>query len=114
LQGRSITPRAEGKPSIEVPAAELPGIVIADEALVHHIILLNRWPSAHAELLPLPREAARRYFQQYLPFPDKIRQAQSEALQTLCTADVYELRYQDLQQAVDCLNRLARTSVKRK
>jgi hypothetical protein len=111
LQGRSVTPRAEGKPSIEVPAAELPGIVTADETLVHHIILLNRWPSANAELVPLPREAAHRYFQQYLPFPEKIRQAQSEALQTLCAADVYELRYQDLQQAVDCLDQLARTPV---
>jgi hypothetical protein len=112
LQGRSVTPRAEGKPSIEVPTAELPGIATADEALVHHIILLNRWPSAHAELQPVPREAASRYFQQYLSFPDKIRQAQTEALRTLCTADVYELRYQDLRQAIDCLNRLARTPVK--
>jgi hypothetical protein len=63
-------------------------------------------------LLPLPREAAHRYFQQYLSFPEKIRQAQSEALQALRTADVYELRYQDLQQAVDCLDHLARTPVK--
>ena len=112
LQGRSVTPRAEGKPSIEVPTAELSGIVTADETLVHHIILLNRWPSAHAELVPLPREAAHRYFQQYLSFPDKIRQAQSEALQALYAADVYELRYQDLQQAVDCLDHLALTAVK--
>ena len=112
LQGRSVTPRAEGKPSIEVPTAELSGIVTADETLVHHIILLNRWPSAHAELVPLPREAAHRYFQQYLSFPDKIRQAQSEALQALYAADVYELRYQDLQQAVDCLDHLALTPVK--
>jgi hypothetical protein len=111
LQGRSVTPRAEGKPSIEVPTAELP-IVTADETLIHHIILLNRWPSAHAELVPLPREAASRYFEQYLPFPEKIQQAQSEALQTLCAADVYELRYHDLQQAVDCLDHLARTPVK--
>jgi hypothetical protein len=111
LQGRSVTPRAEGKPSIEVPTADLP-IVTADETLIHHIILLNRWPSAHAELVPLPREAASRYFEQYLPFPEKIQKAQSEALQTLCTADVYELRYQDLQQAVDCLDHLARTPVK--
>jgi hypothetical protein len=112
LQGRGVTPRAEGKPSIEVPTAELPGIATAEETLVHHIILLNRWPSAHAELVPLPRETAHRYFEQYLPFPDKIRQAQSEALRTLCKADVYELRYQDLQQAVDCLDHLARTPVK--
>jgi hypothetical protein len=112
LEGRSVTPRAEGKPSIEVPTAELPGIVTADETSVHHIILLNRWPSGRAELVPLPREAAHRYFQQYLSFPEKIRQAQSEALQTLRAADVYELRYQDLQQAVDCLDHLARTPVK--
>jgi hypothetical protein len=111
LQGREVTPRAEGKPSIEVPTAELPGIVTADETLVHHIILLNRWPLAHAELVPLPRKAADRYFQQYLQFPDKIRQAQLEALQTLRTADVYELRYQDLQQAVDSLDYLARSPV---
>lgn len=111
LQGRGLTPRAEGKPSIEVPTAELPGIVTAEETSVQHVILLNRWPLAHAELVPLPREAARRYFQQYLQFPDKIRQAQLEALQTLSAADVYELRYQDLQQAVDCLDYLARTPV---
>jgi hypothetical protein len=107
LRGRSITPRAEGKPSIEVPTAELPGIMTADEALVHHIILLKRQPSAHAELRSLPREAAQQYFQQYLQFPEKVHELQSEALKNFSTADVCELRYQDLQQAVDCLDRLA-------
>ena len=108
LRGRGVTPRAEGKPSIEVPTAELPGIVTADEALVHNIILLNRWPSARAELLSLPAEAAQQYFQQGLQLPDKIQQKQSEALKSLSTAAVYELRYHDLQQAVDCLDLLAR------
>ncbi len=108
LQGRGVTPRAEGKPSIEVPTAELPGIVTADEALVHHIILLNRVPSAHAELRSLPKEAAQQYFQQYLQLPDKIQEMQSEAAKSISTADVYELRYQDLQQAIDCLDLLAR------
>lgn len=110
LQGRSLTPRAEGKPSIEVPTAELPGIVTAEEVQVRHVVLLNRWPSPYAELLSLPRKAARRYFQQYLPFSDRRQQEQSEALQRLYSADVYELRYQDLAQAVDCLDHLARTS----
>jgi hypothetical protein len=32
---------------------------------------------------------------------------QSEAARSISTADVYELRYQDLQQAIDCLNELA-------
>jgi hypothetical protein len=108
LRGRGITPRAEGKPSIEVPTAELPGIVTAEEAMVHNIILLNRWPSARAELLPLPAEAAQQYFQQCLQLPHKIQQRQSEALKSLSTAAVYELRYHDLQQAIDCLDLLAR------
>jgi hypothetical protein len=108
LQGRSVTPRAEGKPSIEVPTAELPGIVTADEALIHHIILLNRRPSTHAELLPLPREAAQQYFQQSLQLPNKVQELQAETLKSLSAADVYELRYQDLQQAVACLALLAR------
>jgi hypothetical protein len=108
LQGRDVTPRAEGKPSIEVPTAELPGIATADEVLVHNIILLNRVPSANAELRSLPNEAAREYFHQYLQLPGKIREMQSEAARSILTADVYELRYQDLQQAIDCLDLLAR------
>jgi hypothetical protein len=107
LRGRSITPRAEGKPSIEIPTAELPGIVTADEALVHYIILLARIPSAYAELRPLPGEAAQQYFRQYLQLPDKIQKMQSEAAGSIDTADVYELRYQDLDQAIECLDRLA-------
>ena len=112
LRGRSITPRAEGKPSIEVPTAELPGIVTADEALVHHIILLNRLPSANAELRPLPREAAQQYFRQHLQLPDNIHKMQAEAARSIATADVYELRYQDLEQAIECLDSLARDSGK--
>jgi hypothetical protein len=107
LRGRNITPRAEGKPSIEVPTAELPGILTADETLVHHIILLNRVPSAYAELRSLPREAAQQYFRQYLQLPDKIQEMQAEAAKSIFTADVHELRYQDLEQAIECLDLLA-------
>jgi len=107
LKGRSITPRAEGKPSIEIPSAELPGIVTDDQALVHNIILLNRVPLARAELRSLPREAARQYFQKFNHLPGKAQGLYSDALRTLSTAAVYELRYQDLHQAVDCLDLLA-------
>jgi len=33
---------------------------------------------------------------------------QAEAARSIATADVYELRYQDLEQAIDCLDMLAR------
>jgi hypothetical protein len=108
LEGRNITPRAEGKPSIEVPSAELLGIATADQALIHDIILLNRMPTAQAELRTLPREAAAQYFQQFLHLPGDVHELHLEALRTLSAAAVYELRYQDLQQAVECLDLLAR------
>ncbi|HTZ57397.1 MAG TPA: hypothetical protein VMB49_04835 [Acidobacteriaceae bacterium] len=108
IRGRNITPRAEGKPSIEVPTAELPGIIAADEAEVHSILLLNRWPCARAELLPLPAAAAQDYFQQSLQLPGKVREQQVRALKRLSSAAVYELRYQDLQHAVHCLDLLAK------
>ena len=107
IRDRGITPRAEGKPSIEVPTADLPGIETSDETLVHYIVFLNRAATAHAELRSLPKEAAQQYFQQYLQLPGKVRERQSEALKSIATADVYELRYQDLQQAIDCLDLLA-------
>jgi hypothetical protein len=107
LGGRSITPRAQGKPSIEVPTGELPGIVTVEETRIHSIILLQRWPSGRAELRPVDADAAQEYFQQCLQLPGRVRSQQSEALQRLSGAAVYELRYQDLYQAVECLDFLA-------
>ncbi len=73
---------------------------------MHYIILLTRIPSAYAELRPLPKEAARQYFRQYLQLPGKIQEMQAEAAKSIDTAEVYELRYQDLDQAIECLDRL--------
>jgi hypothetical protein len=107
LGDRSITPRAEGKPSIEVPTSELPGIATAEETAIHSIILLHRRPSGGASLRSLPSEAAQDYFRQSLQLPGAVRIQQLEALRRLSTAAVYELRYEDLHQAVHCLDLLA-------
>jgi hypothetical protein len=37
---------------------------------------------------------------------------QAEAAGSIATADVYELRYQDLEQAIECLDLLTRDSGK--
>jgi hypothetical protein len=107
LQGLGVTPRAEGKPSIEVSASNLPfAIKTAEEAPVHCLVFLNRQPGATAELLQLPSELAwPRLFQHIFP-ADPGRQA--SAIQRLSTTAVYELRYSDLQSAVDRLDLLAR------
>ena len=107
LRGRDLTPRAEGKPSMEVPTAELPGIITAAEAPIHHVVFLNRRPSALAELTPYSREVALNWFHQSLfPVPE-VREIQAMALQQLLDTTMHELSYCDLDRAVDCLELLA-------
>jgi hypothetical protein len=108
LGGREITPRAEGKPSVEIPTAELRGLVTEDEAPVHYIIFLNRQTSAGVDLVPFSGAAAMRRFHQSLFPEDEVQQLRAAALQRLSAAAVYELRYCDLQHAVDRLERLVR------
>ena len=108
LRGRAITLRGEGQPSIEVPTAEFPGVMTADEAPINHVIFLNRQASAGVDLVPCSRTVALRRFHQSLFPEDEIQQLRAAALQRISAADVYELRYRDLQPAVDRLERLVR------
>lgn len=110
LEGRSLTPRASGKPSIEVPTSELEHIITADEAEVHCILFLNRQPSAVAELRPLSSEFALDYFRQSVYPAQEIRHLQMAALECLSSLEVYELRYSDLDEAVGLLDGLARSA----
>jgi hypothetical protein len=106
--GRAETPRAAGKPSIEVQTAELPGLVTEDEAPIHYIVFLNRQTSAGVDLVPFSRAVAMRHFHESLFPEDENQPLRAAALQRLSTVDVYELRYRDLEQAVERLERLAR------
>jgi hypothetical protein len=111
LHGRDLTPRIKGKPSIEIPTSELQ-LITAEQATIHSIILLNRHPSAVTELVPLPRGIASQHFSAVLnQYPTEVvRESQTAGLQQLSEVDVYELRYWDLQPAIDCLELLARSS----
>lgn len=111
LCGRSLTPRARGKPSIEVPTDELPGILAAEEATIHNIIFLNRRPSAPAELKPLPRGVAMDYFLQHVYPEEVIALSQTSALEKISAMDTYELRYSDLSGAIAQLEHLAKGEV---
>jgi hypothetical protein len=110
LQDRDLTPRVQGKPSIEVPTSEL-GLITAEQAVVRSIVFLNRQPSAVAELIPIPRETAFQHFQNFLAYVGEIRQSHIEILQRISGVNVYELQYRDLQPAIDRLDLLARTPV---
>lgn len=107
LEGRSITPRTSGKPSIEIPIDELGGLATAESAHIESIIFLNRSPILAPELVPLSREAVYPWFMQF-PYPDTPKYSeQREAIQRLLDVPIFELRYTDLDWAIERLDTLA-------
>jgi hypothetical protein len=109
LQGHRLTPRLEGKPSIEVPVSELPGLVTATEAKVDAIVYLNRCQSEMARLLPLPEGTATQRTCDELYSAGEIRARHEKILQVLSCVPTYELQYRDLDHAITQLDRLTRS-----
>lgn len=109
LEGRAVTPRATGKPSIEVSTLEFPEITTCGSARVDYIVFLNRRNAANPGLHPCSRDDAFQWFYQspLLGAVDSI--AHETALRKLLEVDIYELRYTDLNWAVERLEQLALT-----
>ncbi len=103
IDGREITPRAAGKPSIEMPTAELTHIVTAQTARVDFIVFLNRRTSSPPKLVPYRRDVARQSMRQTLYGSPELLAVQYRAVERLLTADILELRYTDLNWAIDRL-----------
>ncbi len=106
IEGRRITPRAAGKPSIEIPITEFPGIVAADSCEIHSIVRLNRREGRNPELVRVPSGSfATAFHRDLIPSVD-MRSTQERTIRRLVEADTYELRYTDLDWAVDRLQQL--------
>jgi hypothetical protein len=108
LAGKPVTPRAAGKPSIEVRTSEWPGIVTANATRVDHVVFLNRRYADAQELVSLRPSSVLSWFKQHLISPPDMRAAQEDTLARLLSAGVYELRYRDLGWAIDRINELAK------
>jgi hypothetical protein len=106
LQGYSLTPRRDGKPSIEIRTSELPGIAKASEAEVHAVILLHRHEYAEVELREISRAEVVPHIEGSLYPLEGIRERQLAALNSLRDAQLYEFRYRDLDSAIACLEEL--------
>ena len=109
IAGRELTPRAEGKPSIEVPTKELPGLTAVRETQVHAVVLLRRGSFSVPELVPLEGRRLKPFFHPSLFASDRIRDQQRRALERLHELPLYELRYSDLPAAIARLETLALT-----
>ena len=109
LAGRPLTPRAAGKPSIEIPMSEWPEISTSGTASVNHLVFLNRKHVDNQELVPLRPSTVWPWFRQYFLLSTLESRIIHEAAisRLLLGCSVFELRYNDLGWAIDRINQLA-------
>jgi predicted ATPase len=108
IAGLPLTPRAEGKPSIELPTGSMPHLRRQHCAEVNSIVFLNRRVRGTSGLFPYSRDVARRYMHQQLFGTRASLARQYAAIERLLEVDVLELRYQTLDEAVEQLRTLTK------
>ncbi len=108
LEQRALTPRLEGKPSIEVPISELPVPSTAIETTVDSIVYLKRDPSANGSLTMLPDGTATQRARRELYSAGEVRAKHEKVLEVLSDIPTYELQYCDLKQGIQALDLLTR------
>lgn len=108
LGPHSITPRMEGKPSIEVPVSKLLSLSTRNEVEVHAVVYLNRHISATPRLISLPQGTAMRRMREDLYSAGEIRAQHEKILDVFSNIPTYELQYCDLQDGIDQLGILAK------
>jgi hypothetical protein len=109
LRSQRVRPRATGDMAIEVATATLPDLATALTSPVDYIVFLNRKSPGSPRLDPLAHDAAREWFAQVICYGEKaVREAQIASLDQLLSRPIYELRYRDLDSAVNRLEALVR------
>jgi hypothetical protein len=106
LRAFDITPRMEGKPSIEIAASELPIAHTANQANVNAVVYLTRYPAAKGTLITLPKGTATKRMRDDLFSAGDIREKHEAILGLFFDMPTYELHYSTLQQAIEQLNQL--------
>jgi hypothetical protein len=107
LEGRAVTPRMEGKPSIEIPTSKLPVERVAEEAAVETVVFLNRRQGSRGELIRLPIGSATERISRGLFSAGEIRARHEKNLAMLCNVPAYELHYETLGDGMRALAELA-------
>ncbi len=107
LEHREITPRMEGKASIELPISDLPPINTSSEATVRSIVYLSRYTGAKAALIPLPEGTATERMGKELYSAGEIRTKHEKILEKLAGVPTFELQYCELDEAIEQLALLA-------
>lgn len=111
INGLTVTPRAAGKPSVEMTTLGDRRFRLAPIARIDYIIFLNRTSAGEASLHDYDSAVARAYMQQALYGTPVQWGRHMAALDQLLEAPVLELRYNDLSWALDRLEQLTKESI---
>jgi hypothetical protein len=110
FRGLKSAVRAYGKPTIEVRTVSLKDFQTADQSAVDAIVFLNRpgYQSGPPVLLPVsPEEVWKRFSFSVWSVQMPEYQERLEAVEGLMDIPAFEMRYSDLDDAIDCLETLA-------
>jgi hypothetical protein len=102
-----ITPRAAGKPSIQLPTSSMLHVRRTESVQVDFVVFLNR-KAGPPELRPYRKDVARYFMRQVLFGSAASLAVQYAAIDRLLTTEVFELRYSDLDWAAERLQTLVR------
>jgi hypothetical protein len=108
LAGLPVVPRILGRPSIELATAQMVNIRRLESTRVEFVVFLNRRMPGAAELVHMRADGARQYMRQVLFGAPEMLSAQYADIDQLLSANVFELRYESLEWAVQRLRRLVR------
>jgi hypothetical protein len=109
LRVHLAAPNPVGKMTIEVHTATLSGITTGFQCRAASVVFLNRHAGGPARLVPLSKSEARRRLEQDLPlFDQPVHEQHRASLENLLEVESYELRYRELNSAVNLLESLVR------
>jgi hypothetical protein len=108
VKGLEISRRGGGKETIEFPTASVPNIACSQTAQVDFIVYLNRHAEGQPDLVPYRKDVARYAMMQTLYGLPDTRTVQHATIERLLTRDVLQLRYTDLDWAIERLEKLVR------
>jgi hypothetical protein len=108
LTGKEIVQRAQiGKPSIELNIQPLRTISASFTSHINHVVYINRNNVKRQELVAFPTEVARYSMQQVLFSLPTTMKVQKGMIDHLLDEGAFELRYSDLNWAIERLTQLA-------